>query len=546
MFLPVKKNLQIGLGLVNALTVEELKAILSHEFGHFSQQTMAVGSYVYNVNQIIFNTLYDNESYQKLIQKWADVSGYFYPFVALAVKINSGIQWILQKLYNVVNISYLGLSREMEFHADEIAAQITGCEPAKNALLRTPLADYAFNNVLDFYNRKIADNLRSENLYKDQISVMKILAEINNIPLKNDLPYISLEEQSKFDKSKLVIKNQWASHPTDKERITKLLNTGILYENNKDNLANSIFKNIEETQKQLTNKLFESVNYQAEVKFISFEDFQKEYKNNVLSNSFSKIYNGYYDYKSPSHFKLTKNNLTNGSYDIKELFSDNKVNLIYTSVALQNDLEILKNISNNSIPAKTFDYDGVRYRRKDINTLLGKLNTEFENLNEQIKQNDISIYEYFEKIEREQNGKKKLEGLYCDFFEYDENFNSKYSLYTQLLNELQFVNTTLPFDIIRANLNKIEPIEENLKVEIGKILSDSFYQTEITDEMKQGLKSYTAETLEYFRTNQYNEKNLNILYTAMNTYAYLLSRGYFLMKKNLLAYQEEIVKNSQR
>ena len=53
MFLPVKKNLQIGLGLVNTITKEELKAILSHEFGHFSQRTMKVGSFVYNLNQII-------------------------------------------------------------------------------------------------------------------------------------------------------------------------------------------------------------------------------------------------------------------------------------------------------------------------------------------------------------------------------------------------------------------------------------------------------------------------------------------------------------
>jgi len=38
MFLPVKKNLQIGMALVNSVTVTEFKAILAHEFGHFSQK----------------------------------------------------------------------------------------------------------------------------------------------------------------------------------------------------------------------------------------------------------------------------------------------------------------------------------------------------------------------------------------------------------------------------------------------------------------------------------------------------------------------------
>ena len=57
MFIPIKKNLQIGLGLVNTVTKTELKAILAHEFGHFSQKTMKVGSFVYNVNRVIFNMI---------------------------------------------------------------------------------------------------------------------------------------------------------------------------------------------------------------------------------------------------------------------------------------------------------------------------------------------------------------------------------------------------------------------------------------------------------------------------------------------------------
>src|SRR5690606_32387706 len=47
MFLPVRKNLQIGLGLVNAVNLSEFKAIIAHEFGHFSQKSMKLGSYVY-------------------------------------------------------------------------------------------------------------------------------------------------------------------------------------------------------------------------------------------------------------------------------------------------------------------------------------------------------------------------------------------------------------------------------------------------------------------------------------------------------------------
>jgi Zn-dependent protease with chaperone function len=57
MFFPIRKNLQIGMGLMNSLTITEFKAVLAHEFGHFSQDSMRVGNYVYNVNQVVYNGL---------------------------------------------------------------------------------------------------------------------------------------------------------------------------------------------------------------------------------------------------------------------------------------------------------------------------------------------------------------------------------------------------------------------------------------------------------------------------------------------------------
>src|SRR5262245_3309561 len=49
---PSKKNLEIGLALVNCLTLGELRAVLAHEFGHFAQGAMAVGRWVYVAQQI--------------------------------------------------------------------------------------------------------------------------------------------------------------------------------------------------------------------------------------------------------------------------------------------------------------------------------------------------------------------------------------------------------------------------------------------------------------------------------------------------------------
>ena len=73
----------------HTVTEAELKAILAHEFGHFSQKEMKIGSYVYNVNQVIHNLLFENDSFDDTVERWAGISSYFSIFVIPAVKVIS-------------------------------------------------------------------------------------------------------------------------------------------------------------------------------------------------------------------------------------------------------------------------------------------------------------------------------------------------------------------------------------------------------------------------------------------------------------------------
>jgi hypothetical protein len=108
---------------------------------------------------------------------------------------------------------------------------------------------------------------------------------------------------------------------------------------------------------------------------------------------------------------------------------------------------------------------------------------------------------------------------------------------------LQFTSVKTPFEQIRANFKRIKPIEELLKIEINKLIGDTTLDSGITMEIKEKLEKYSSTTLEYFGGVSYFDENLNILYTAINNYGYLLSRKYFLMKRKLLIYQEELIKN---
>lgn len=542
MFFPIKKNLQIGLGLVNTVTQSELKAILSHEFGHFSQKTMKVGSYVYNVNQVIFNLLFDNESYDNLMQEWANASGYFSIFVIIAIKITEGIKWVLSKVYGVVNKSYMALSREMEFHADEIAANVTGYEPLKNSLLRLSLADHSLSSVVSFYDRKIVENKKSDNIFKDHLFVTNFVAKLNNIEILNNLPQISENDLNKFNKSKLVIKDQWASHPSIEDRIAMLEKTGLSNTNLNNEPANLLFTDIEKTQREFTQKIFKDVIYSGECSALTCEMFQSNFEEEFNNNSFSKVYNGYYDNKNPLFFDINNIGQNTGNFELEDLFSESKVDELYTAISLQSDIDSIKQISDKSTDVKTFDYAGIKCSKKDCNTLIFKLEKELELLNKKIASNDIEIFKYFRTQEQKTNLKPSLESLYNHFFNYDKEFDAKYDVYIQLSNELQFVNYTTPFEQIRANFIKIESLEERLKKGIVDILENQDYKTEITKEIQENFALYQTKKWQYFGNEKYIDNNLEILFSAMNNYAYLLSRGYFLIKQKLLNYQVELIK----
>lgn len=145
---------------------------------------MKVGSYVYNVNRVIYNLLYDNESFQTLAQQWANASGYFAFFVKIAVGIVKGIQWILRQVYTIINLNYMALSREMEFHADAVAASVTGPGPMISSLPRLDFSDNSYNAVLNYYSGKIDSAVKTNNIYPQHYLVMNFLATEISWPWK--------------------------------------------------------------------------------------------------------------------------------------------------------------------------------------------------------------------------------------------------------------------------------------------------------------------------------------------------------------------------
>jgi len=536
MFFPVKKNLEIGMGLVNASRTDELKAILSHEFGHFSQKTLRTGSYVYTVNHIIFNMLYENNSYGKMIQKLTSINYVITFFVMLSVKIIMAVQWILKIMYGFVNKNYLALSREMEFQADEIAANVTGYLPLKTNFLRLELADQAFNNVLGFYDEKIANNILSENIYPDHKFVMELMAGDRNIPVVDGIPEVSREEYTRFKKSKLIIKNQWATHPETIDRIARLEALNIPSKNNNLLPAWNLFADPDKTQRALTKNLFEPVKFSGETKPLSLDEFKAEISEDYKKNTFPKIFNGYYDFKNPEIVK-PEELTTNSDDNLNNLFSAQNVALIHEFITMESDLENIKNIANKTIKVKSFDYAGKKYSSRKCNDLISELEIKLSEMKKAVKEIDVRIYSFFIKTEQQKPGERKLEKLYNDFYRISTTYEEKIGLCNKMLERLQFVNDEREIDWIKKQFKEIAGMELQLKSYIREIIETDILEDDITLEISTNFKAYLSKDLEYFGSSSYYNDNLNILFKSIYDYAPLLNRSLFLHKKQLVDYQ---------
>lgn len=541
MFLPIRKNLEIGLGLVNTLTAQELKAVLAHEFGHFSQKTMKVGSYVYNVNSIIHNMLYDNEGMERGIQSWASWSWIVALFAQGAIWIIQLVQKVLQLVYGIVNKSYLALSREMEFHADEIAVNVTGIGPMKSALSRIEFGDGGFDTVLKFYGERIAENITVDNLYQHHRLAMQYMAKKNALPLDDrGLPVLDAEAMTQFSKSKLVIEDQWASHPTTEQRLKRMEATGVAEKPGDDRLAIDLFRNPKAIQEQLTELVFANVTYGASVVVLTESEFEQQFRYYIEAYDFDPLYNGYYDARDIAFFDLEERSFNGVANSKEELFSDSRVKLIKQTLALKQDLETLCAIHQGLAEVKTFDYDGKKYRKRGIESLITQLETEYIGMQNDIQKNDLEAYRYFLQLARQQNEDAHLKTLYKDYFDYTGNMESKMAFYHEMTSDLHFLQEITPHEVIETNFLQLVAKEEELKEKIRELLADGQLEALVYPGIKANLDKYLAKTWKYFGHENYYEDNLQVLYDGLNGYANLIANVGFLTKRRLLDYQTRL------
>jgi Zn-dependent protease with chaperone function len=539
MFLPIKKNLQIGLGLVNSLNVSEFKAVMAHEFGHFSQRSMKLGSFVYNVNRIIHNMLFENKGYADFLSSWGSISGILAIFANITVFIAQGIQYILRQMYGLINKGYMRLSREMEFHADAVAASVSGGNNLVTALHRVEMADYGYNYTLEKCNELYRQKKISANIYSNQVSVFQKIAMDFKLPVENGVPVVNDDFLRGHKLSRINYKDQWASHPTTEDREEQLLGLGVTVEPVHKS-AWILFENVEQLQTQLTQKIYENAVKSDDIVTINEKEFNEKINEETKTFSFPDEYKNFYDARQVVPINESDFTSTNGTITLDDLLSAENISLPKQIKAIASDIEVLKAIGLKHIQVKTFDFDGIKYGSGEAASVAEKLEIEHEQLKSRLQNIDKQLIQFFyrQALTKENDAATELKEKYMAYFRFRNKADDFLKQINTMLESLQriYSGETLTIEVIDSTIGTLKNIHEPLFKDWLKywLSVDAFA---LDQETKATAEKFITSDYKYFAANSFFDNELIELNKLCNDGWSSVSNFLFLQFKSILELQ---------
>jgi Zn-dependent protease with chaperone function len=308
LLIPPKKNLIIGGGLINALNLSEFKAVMAHEFGHFSQKTTRVDAYAYIAMQVIERAVAgpawfgawlaaarrDARRFGESDTTIADWIGFF------LIPPLWCVNHLLAAIHYVLMFSSLSLSRKQEFHADRVAVSVAGSNAMVHCLYRSAFAFESFQRAINELDTASQHKLYSRDLYLLQnTSAERIRKERKRpdlgIPPELDGPDDG-EDLRLFDPDEEhPVPEMWRTHPKnfDREQNAKEIFVPAVVD---ERSAWVLFEDVEHLKERLTYKFYRAVfRLKKNAKLSPAEKVQEFVDEDYAEMTYDPKYHGAYD-----------------------------------------------------------------------------------------------------------------------------------------------------------------------------------------------------------------------------------------------------------
>lgn len=395
---PTKKNLEIGLGLVNVLNLGELKAVLAHEFGHFAQRSMLLGRYVYVAQQVASRIIAKRDFLDQFLSglSYSDIRIAWIGWI-LSIMVWS-IRALIEILFSVVVVSERALSREMEFQADLVAASLTGSDALVHALHKLRAADHGYHGALATMNELLGEKKAVPDMFSLQSNYIKNMGDILNDPSYGESPSVPTgfpEKNRIFVNTSVNPPQMWATHPPDDERENNLKNSYIKADIDSGS-SWQLFSNHEELRKKITADLVKSTG--AETTLITEEeaiasqnkvDFDWTFLNKRYYGNYFKR-NVFVNFETPEQLYDESILSSDLKVDFQKIYPKELGEIVDEYNQVLEDVHSLTLVKNERITAekRTIYHRGNQVKRREIPTILEELKKEEDKLRQRLMEHD--------------------------------------------------------------------------------------------------------------------------------------------------------------
>lgn len=383
-FFPVRKNLEIGLGLFDGLNVSEVQAIIGHEFGHFAQDSMKVGSAVYITNTVLYNLIYTDDNWDRRINKMrlSDLRS-----LRIAGELTHWLTGIIKqntiRMYRFVEKGYLKLSRYMEFDADRVACRAFGSNIFISALCKLSVLSYEEQHFEDIFTALLNDNKTVANYFQSKHITDRAIPRYG-MPTISAAMSLASPYQPTDSSSKVQVEDIWRTHPTTQDRIANAQLIGTI---KSPNCSDAWSLLPEAVQDKVSRHLLQLVSgTRKDVQTITAEDF-KHFVSEIVKQRFFREDLVTFFQRDILPFDASQLDV---STTIASPFNEANRTLIRQYNALVQDYQTLLAVHEKRIDAQEVKYDGVIYNRKNVP--LAQLRQEYDVLVQKVVEIDKAVY----------------------------------------------------------------------------------------------------------------------------------------------------------
>ncbi len=389
LFVAPKLRLILGLGLLNVINLTEFKALLAHEFGHFTQFRQKLAPYVRLAMSIVANIITGRDWFDRGLQ--LAYASSCWRLVAPLYWIVFCMNWLLSKVFVLVLRLHFGLSREMEFHADLVAVSVTGSDAVPSLLYKSYWGQECLEQtMLDLATARDHD-LHSCDIFLHQRRAAEHLRRRQDDSFKGKTPPLPDDRRKTlqiFPDDDGDQASMWDDHPTnyDREENAKCFYLRTEYDERSPWI---LFGDSEELRERVSRRFYRAVfDVPKQTELADAEEVQSFIDVEYEEANFPPRYGAYYEQRFVGGFEPREwicdgkgvNCFDDLVHNHQEMFDDDVRRFARELNRHFEEEWLLRGLVEKrlTLKRKSFKFRGDSYKRKSARKLLRQVQDELQ------------------------------------------------------------------------------------------------------------------------------------------------------------------------